>query len=118
MARVEVSDGWTAGGSVTALQAALRAFLRGHSMRVVGEQTGEVHARQGWWPARVLGGRWSPPGWLPKRAVVKLRPADGRVEVRASIEESSAARTLSHRLMDKYRDYFTRWMGELKAVLR
>jgi hypothetical protein len=49
---------------------------------------------------------------------VKLRPADGQVAVRASIEESSAARTLSRRLMDKYRDYFSRWMCELKAVLR
>jgi len=118
MARVEVSDGWTAGGSVTALQAALRAFLRARSMRVVGEQAGEVHARRGGWPARAVGGRWSPPGWLPKRAVVRLRPADGRVAVRASIEESSARRTLNHRLMDKYRDSFTRWTGALKAAPR
>jgi hypothetical protein len=118
MARVEVSDGWIAGGSVTSLQAAVRAFLQARSMRVVGEQAGEVHARQGWWPVRVVGGRWSPPGWLPARAVVKFRLADGQVAVRASIEESSAARRLSHRVMDKYRDYFTRWMGELKAALR
>jgi hypothetical protein len=59
----------------------------------------------------------SPPAWLPKRAVVKLRPDGSGVAVRASIEESSPASALSHRLMDKYRDYFTRWMDALKTVL-
>jgi len=118
MARIDVSDSWTAQGSVVGLQATLNNFLRARSMRVVGEQPGEVHARQGWWPARVFGGRLSPAGWLPKRALVKLRPEGSRVVVRASIEESSAAGALSHRLMDKYRDYFTRWMDALKTVLR
>ena len=117
MARIDFSDGWTASGSVSSLQAALNTFFRAWSMRVVGEQPGEVHARQGWWPARVFGGRLSPPAWLPKRAVVKLRADGGGVAVRASIEESSPASALSHRLMDKYRDYFTRWMDALKTVL-
>jgi hypothetical protein len=118
MARIDFSDGWTASGTVSSLQAALNSFFRAWSMRVVGEQAGEVHARQGWWLVRVFGGRLSPPGWLPKRAVVKLRPDGSRVAVRASIEESSPTAALSHRLMDKYRDYFTRWMEALKTVLR
>jgi uncharacterized protein (TIGR03067 family) len=41
-------------------------------MWVVGEQAGEVHARQGRWLGRVLGGRLATARWLPKRAIVRF----------------------------------------------
>ena len=87
-------------------------------MWVVGEQGGEVHARQGRWPARVLGPRLSPAGWLPALAVVRFESGDGGVAVRATIGEASPADTLSPQGEDKYRDYFIRWMSALKARLR
>jgi hypothetical protein len=118
MERVELSQGWTARGSVDGVQVALNAFLREWGMRVVGEQTGEVHARQGSWLGRVLGPRLSPAGWLPALAVVRFKTGDGGVEVRATIGDASPAGALSPRTMDKYRDYFTRWMAALKARLR
>ncbi|MBY0460875.1 MAG: hypothetical protein K2V38_26445 [Gemmataceae bacterium] len=118
MARVDVSKGWTAQGSVPGVQSALNEFLLAWGMRVVGEQDGEVHARQGRWLGRVLGPRLSPAGWLPALAVVRFEPGDGGVAVRATIGEASSAAQLSPRLMDKYRDYFERWVGGLKVALR
>jgi hypothetical protein len=117
MPRVNLSDGWTASGSVVPVRKALHTFLRASGMRVVGEQAGEVYARHGWWAAHVVGGGLAPAAWLPKRAVVKLRPGDGGVMVRASIEGSSP-RMLGGREMNKYQTYFVRWMAGLKAVLR
>lgn len=101
MARVERSEGWTVAGSVSGVQAGLTGFLRAWGMRVVGEQTGETHARQGWWPARVLGPRVAAgPGGRPVRV-------GGRgVAVRAAIGEASPAAPLSPRVEDKYRAYF------------
>jgi hypothetical protein len=116
MTRVDVSDGWTVRRTVPEVQAALLTFLRGRGMWVTGQQAGEVHARQGSWLGRVLGGRLSPAKWLPKMAVVKLNPGDSGVAVRARIEDAAGA-ALTGRTADKYRAYFERWMGELKAVL-
>jgi hypothetical protein len=96
----------------------LNRFLREWRMWVVGEQRGEVHARQGWWPARILGTGLSPAGWLPALAVVRLESGDGGVEIRATIGEASLANALSRRAEDKYRDYFLRWMAALKARLQ
>ncbi|HVK09487.1 MAG TPA: hypothetical protein VM597_11985, partial [Gemmataceae bacterium] len=79
MARVDVSEGWTASGSMRGTQITLNRFLREWGMCVVGEQPGEVHAHQGRWPARVLGPRLSPAGWLPARAVVRFESGDGGV---------------------------------------
>lgn len=116
MARVELSEGWLASGDVTGLQAAANRFFQRRGMRVIGEQSGETHVRQGWWPARVLG-PFAPAAWLAKRAVVKFAPTKGGVAVRVSIEEATAAGQLSPRLMDKYRAYFVRWVKELRAEL-
>ena len=116
MARVELSDGWLAHGDVAGLQAVTNRFFQSRGMRVIGEQAGEVHVRQGWWPARALG-PFAPAAWLAKRAVVKLAPTDEGVAVRVSIEEATTAGHLSPRLMDKYRAYFVRWVNELKAEL-
>jgi hypothetical protein len=117
MSRVEASDGWTADGTVAGLQATVNGFFREQGMRVVGEQPGEVHARRRTsWLTRRLG-RLAPCGWLPQRAVVKLRSEDGGVAVRASVEEEAAPGVLGQRLTAKYRGHFARWMNELKARL-
>ncbi len=118
MARVEVTDGWTAAGTVGQLQGAVRRFLGGYGMRVTGEQAGEVHARRGGRLARVFGTRLARARWLPYRAVVKFQPGDGGVAVRVSVEESSGGVRLSPRLTDKYRGHFARWVTDLKADLR
>jgi hypothetical protein len=116
MARVELSEGWTASGDIAGLQAAAHRFFRRHGMRVIGEQPGEVHARQGSWLARVFG-PLARSSWLPKRAVVKLAQTEDGVAVRISIEEASSARRLSARRMEKYHAYFVWWVNELKAEL-
>ncbi len=119
MTRIELSDGWTAGGSIDGLEAALRSFFKKHQMRVIGEQAGEMHVRQGFaWLARLLGARLAPPRWLPKRATVKLHQAGGGVAVRVSIEEASTSKALSQRLQEKYQTYFDWWMAQLKAAIR
>lgn len=118
MTRVDVSEGWTADGSVSGVQAALNAFLREWGMRVVGEQPGEVHARQGRWLGRVLGPRLAPAGWLPALAVVRFErgePGERGPKVRATIGEASPAAALDPRAEAKYRDHFARWMAALKA---
>ena len=116
MARVELSEGWLAHGDVTGLQAAAHRFFDRRGMRVIGEQAGEVHVRQGWWLARLFG-PLAPAAWLAKRAVVKFAQTEEGVAVRVSIEEATTAGHLSPRLMDKYRAYFVRWVNELKAEL-
>ena len=118
MSRFELTAGWTAGGHVAGVQAALNGFFRRHAMWVVGEQDGEVHARQGWWPARLLGPRLTPSAWLPKLAVVRLQDVSGGVAVRVRIAEDSGIAQMSDRLADKYRGYFVRWVDELKARLK
>ena len=118
MARVDESEGWTVSGSVSVVQGALNGFLREWGMWVVGEQPGEVHARQGRWPARVIGPRLSPAGWLPALAVVRFESGDGGTAIRATIGEASTADVLSRRAEEKYRDYFVRWMAALKSRLR
>ncbi len=118
MARVDVSEGWNAGGHASGVQAGLNRFLREWGMRVVGEQPGEIHARQGRWPARILGPRLSPAGWLPALAVVRFESGSSGVAVRATIGEASPADALSPSAEAKYRDYFVRWMAALKARLR
>ena len=115
MARVSLSESWAVTGSVHNVQTDLTAFLRGWGMRVVGEQAGEVHARQGRWAARVLGPRLSPAGWLPALAVVRFETGGGGVTVRVTIGEASPAAALSPGLEAKYRAYFARWMAALKA---
>ena len=117
MTRVDVSEGWTAGASVRGAQTALSAFLREWGMRVVGEQPGEVHARQGRWLGRILGPRFAPAAWLPARAVVRYEPGDRGLAVRATIGEASAAAALDPRAEAKYRDHFARWMAALRTRL-
>jgi hypothetical protein len=114
--RVELSEGWLARGDVTSLQAAAKHFFHRHGMRVIGEQAGEIHLRQGSWLARVFG-PLAPSAWLSKRAVVKFAQTEEGVSVRASIEEETSAGCLSPRLMEKYHSYFVRWINELKAEL-
>jgi hypothetical protein len=119
MARVDLSDGWAVSGSVGGLQAVLRGFFEQHKMRVIGEQAGEMHVRQGFpWLTRVTRGWLTPSRWLPKRAVVKLNPAEGGVALRASIEEASPLRALSPRIQERYRTYFAWWMAELKSQVK
>lgn len=112
MARVELSDGWVAAGTVSGVQTAVNGFLRDWGLWVIGEQPGEVHARRESWLVRLLG-QFAPAGWQPQRATVRLRPGDGGVEVRAEIEETSAG-PLGPRLTERYRAYFARWMVGLK----
>ena len=115
MARVELSESWTAGGQVSSLQSKVHQFFRAHRMRVIGERAGEVHARQG---SRLLtwlfGFRLARPQWLPKRAFVKLKAADGGVTLRAGIEDGEEGKELSPVVRAKYEAYFARWMKELK----
>jgi hypothetical protein len=118
MARVDLSENWTASRSESAARGELNRFLREWGMWVVGEQRGEVHARQGWWLARILGPGLSPAGWLPALAVIRFESGDGGVAIRATIGEASPANALSRRAEDKYRDYFIRWMDALKAHLK
>lgn len=117
MIRVDVSENWTAAGSVVTVQAELNKFLRAWGMRVVGEQSGEIHARQGWWLGRVLGPRLVPAGWLPALAVVRFEREGGRLAVRATIGEASLPEVLDPRMEAKYRDHFARWMAALRARL-
>jgi len=105
-------------GEVGFLQSKVHEFFKNRKMRVVGEQAGEVHARQGSpWLARLFGVRWSRPGWLPKRAFVKLKRGEKGVTVRAEIEDSSTLQEVGPVLRDKYQAYFERWMEDLKAHL-
>ncbi len=115
MARVDLSKEWSASGSVSGVQTDLNRFLREWGMRVVGEQLGEVHARQGRWLARLFGSRLSPAGWLPALAVVRFESGGDGLMVRTTIGESSPASVLSPRVEAKYRAYFVRWMAALKA---
>lgn len=71
MARVELSEGWLAHGDVAGLQAAANRFFHRRGMRVIGEQAGETHVRQGSWLARLFE-PVAPAAWLSNRAVVKL----------------------------------------------
>lgn len=118
MARVELSEGWAAGGDVRSVQAAVHGFLRSRGMEVVGEQLGEVHARRAAWLARVVGERFVPVGWLPLRVLVKFRRTTGGVAVRVSLEEASAAVRLAPPVLDRYYAYFTAWVRALRAWLR
>jgi hypothetical protein len=103
---------------VDTVQRVLNAFLREWNMRVVGEQAGEIHARQGFWLSRALGPRLTPARWLPALAVVRFQSASDGVAVRATIGEASSASTLSQWTEVKYRDYFALWMAALKSLLR
>ncbi len=116
MVRVELSDGWVAAGTVSGVQADVNRFLREWGLWVIGEQPGEVHARRASWLVRLLG-RFAPAGWQPQRATVRLRAADGGVEVRAEIEEASNGGPPRSRLTGRYRAYFARWMAGLRARL-
>jgi hypothetical protein len=117
MARLNLSDGWTANWSVLRLQRSLHRFLRVRGMHVVGEQAGEVHARQGRWPGRIFGGRLAPAAWLPKRAVIRLKQDGNESDVRATIEEAVRG-SMTERQFNRYRAYFVRWMADLKSALR
>jgi hypothetical protein len=117
MTRVDVSESWTAAGSVNTTQVELNKFLRAWGMRVVGEQPGEVHARQGRWLGRLLGTRLAPAAWLPALAVVRFERGGGRLAVRATIGEASTAASLDPRVEAKFQDHFARWMAALRARL-
>lgn len=100
------------------MQSKVRDFFEKHKMQVIGEQEGEVHARQGSpWLTRLFGTRLARPKWLPKRAFVKLKQADNGVTVRASIEDGEAVKELSPRLRAKYEAYFVWWMKALRGEI-
>jgi len=118
MANVERSESWVAPGEVTSLQSKVHEFFKNHKMWVIGEQEGEVHARQGSpWLAWIFGVRWSRPGWLPKRAFVKLKKGEKGVTVRAEIEDCGTLQEVGAGLRAKYQAYFERWMKDLMAHL-
>jgi hypothetical protein len=118
MASVDRCESCVAAGEVGSLQSKVHEFFKDHKMRVVGEQAGEIHALQGSpWLARLFGLRWSRPGWLPKRAFVKLKRGEKGVIVRAEIEDSSTLQDVGPVLRAKYQAYFEQWMTDLKAHL-
>jgi hypothetical protein len=119
MSTLERSEAWAASGNVDVLQMSLNVFFRKHRMRVIGEQPGEAHVRQGF-PrlARWLRGHFLLQRWLPKRAHVKLHSDERGVAVRACIEDCYARPELSSRLERRYRRYFDWWMAELRKHIR
>lgn len=118
MLQTELSGGWHCTGNVPDAQARLRHFVQRLGMRVIAEQPGEIHVRQGSWLARVCGPRFSRSRWLPMRAVIKLRTLTAGVAVRANIAADSPRAGLNPRLATKYRTYFAAWLTDLQHQIR
>jgi hypothetical protein len=118
MTHSECSESWIATGDVISLQSRVREFFKKHQMRIIGEQAGEVHARQGSvLLTQIFGARLALSRWLPKLAFVKLKNADKGVTVRAAIGNGEAQTDLSPRLRAKYDAYFELWMKGLKSQI-
>jgi hypothetical protein len=118
MTHPEFSESWTATGDVSSLQSRVREFFKKHKMRIIGEQAGEVHARQGSaLLTQFFGARLALARWLPKLAFVKLKNADKGVTVRAGIGNGEAQTELSPRLRARYDAYFEWWMRGLKSQI-
>lgn len=116
MARVELNDSWVAAGNAQAVQAKVRAFLKRQGMKIIGDQSGVVYAKQGS-PllARLFSTFLSRPALLPKRAIVKIKAEGNGVTMSAGIEETSPAKELSPTAKAEYEVYFDRWMKQLKS---
>lgn len=118
MAAVELAESWDVPGDVASVQVWVGAFFGRHQMWVAGEQPGEVHARQGRRLLARLLGRWSPAGWLPKRAFVRLKRPDAGVAVRAGTEDGRNGGSPTEGFRDAYRAYFEWWRHELRQAIR
>lgn len=72
MTHAEFNETWTATGEIKSLQSKVRECFKKHKMRIIGEQAGEVHARQGSaFLTRIFGARLALSRWLPKLIFVK-----------------------------------------------
>ena len=116
MARVELNDSWLAVGDVQTVHAKVRAFCKRQGMKIIGDQSGVVYAKQGS-PllARLLSTFLSRPTLLPKRATVKIKKEANGVTISAGIEETSPAKELSPTTKEGYEAYFGGWMKQLKS---
>jgi hypothetical protein len=111
----EFNESWTVTGRIDSLQSKVRESFKKYKMRIIGEQDGEVYARQGSaMLARLFGSRFALARWLPKLIVVKLKNADQGVTIRAAIGNGGAETKLSPRLHARYGFYFERWVKDLK----
>jgi hypothetical protein len=118
MTHAEFNESWTVTGGIDSLQSKVRDSFKKYKMRIIGEQDGEVYARQGSaMLTRLFGSRFALTRWLPKLIFVKLKNADKGVTIRAAIGNGGGETKLSPRLRAKYGFYFERWVKDLKNLI-
>lgn len=118
MARIEIKRSWQTSLSVDEARQRLNQFLEQQKMTVVSSDESEVVADQGSQSTAGLTGGWlADPASLPKRATVRLEPAEPGVHVEAIIEEALGPGQLDPHLQNRYEEYFAEWMNALRYVL-
>lgn len=119
MARVTISDKWTADGDVKSVRRRVLDFLDAYGMAVVDDENGRIDVKQGsQLRTRLLGGWFVNARHLPKRATIVLRDVEDRVGIRATIEESLGFGLIDPRLEDKYEKFFNNWLDDLRDAVR
>lgn len=87
-------------------------------MKIVADDEGTLHAKQGSQAVtRLLGGWFVNSAKLPKAVTIAFSPSGEATEVTAHIEESLGFGLLDPKFKKKYETYFASWMTGLRSAL-
>jgi hypothetical protein len=95
----------------------LKAFLAQKQMTVVQLEPALEVTQGSQLVTRLLGGWFVNPKQLPRRAEIRLSPAEGGARVEVLIEETLGFGYLDGNMKARYESYFQSWLHELKGVL-
>jgi hypothetical protein len=119
MSRIQLQNSWLTNLPVDMARHHLDRFLKHHAMTMVGDASGlALEMKQGsQFITRLLGGWFIDPKYFPKRAVIRLHPAEQGLIIEAFIEETFGLGYLDSHFKSRYEGYFHYWMNALRSVL-